>query len=301
MHLGGASKRVPALEALIEMPPPRRSWWPALLLLVCLALAGAAASLYRSQGLPDLTARWKNLRTMLPERLPSATPASVPASSPEPQAPPPAASLAPPQETPPPPIETGPVQAPSVLSAPAPVPKAAPAPPKIPPAAKSAPQPPPAPQAVPAPRETVPATPPPTATVPRRSDADAKAPAAAAPGANAPAGPTQIELSADHYTVQPGDSAAHIVVRRSGGARGEVRFAWWTENGSASADLDFVAWGRRVERIAAGQSSVTLLVPLIKDATRNGPRSFAVLIGSEGNGARLGGITRATVQLPGHN
>jgi hypothetical protein len=99
--------------------------------------------------------------------------------------------------------------------------------------------------------------------------------------------------------VQPGDSAAHILVRRSGSSRGEVHFAWRTENASASADLDFVAWGRRVERIPAGQSTVTLLVPIIKDATRNSARTFYVIIEAAGDDAKLGGNTRAAVLLPG--
>jgi hypothetical protein len=136
-------------------------------------------------------------------------------------------------------------------------------------------------------------TPAASASAPRETAAKPKA------ASDAAAGPARIEFSADRYTVQPGDSAAHIQVRRSGGARGEVRFTWWTENASASADLDFVAWGRRVERIPAGQSSATLLVPIIKDATRNSARSFYVLIGEAGDGAKIGGPTRAAVLLPG--
>jgi hypothetical protein len=114
---------------------------------------------------------------------------------------------------------------------------------------------------------------------------------------SAAAGLPRIELSADHYVVQSGDSAARILVRRTGSTRAEARFVWWTENASASANLDFVSWGRRTERIAPGQSSVTLLVPIIKDPSRSAPRKFYVLIATDGDSTKLGAVTRATVQL----
>ena len=111
--------------------------------------------------------------------------------------------------------------------------------------------------------------------------------------------PARIELSADRYAVAPADSAARILVRRSGNLQGEVSFVWWAEGDSAKTDVDFIAWGHRTEKIAAGHNSITLLVPIINDATRTAPRSFHVAIGEAGNGASLGATTRATVQLPG--
>ena len=139
--------------------------------------------------------------------------------------------------------------------------------------------------------------------------AAAAAPPAAAPiitpaapepqAAAAAATATRIGLSADRYAVAPGDSAARVVVRRSGNLQGEASFVWWTEVDSAKADIDFIAWGHRTEKIPAGHNSVTLLVPIINDATRTAPRSFRVVIGEAGNGASLGATTRATVQLPG--
>ncbi len=148
-------------------------------------------------------------------------------------------------------------------------------------------------------------TPPPAPTAAPAQVPDAGAatvPAAAViaptPPVATPSPPT-IELAADHYAVPPGDSAARILVRRSGDLRGELDFMWWTENGSAVADTDYVAWGHRTGTIAAGRSSVTLLVPIINDSTRTSPRRFQVVIGPASEGARLGTITRATVQLPG--
>ena len=81
---------------------------------------------------------------------------------------------------------------------------------------------------------------------------------------------------------------------------GEAQFTWWTENGTAKSDLDFVAWGRRVEHMKAGQSSTTLLIPIIKDSTRTSTRTFHVVIGESGGG-KVSGTTRAEVRLSGAN
>ena len=108
-----------------------------------------------------------------------------------------------------------------------------------------------------------------------------------------------MEFAADSYIVSPGDSAARILVRRSGDTGRDLDFVWWTENATAVADVDYVTWGHRTEKIPAGRSSVTLLVPIINDSTRAAPRRFQVVIGSADHGARLGATTRATVQLSG--
>jgi serine/threonine protein kinase len=292
MHMGSASNRLPTLENLQTMPAPKRSSWRPVLIACGLAAAAAIAGwLYR----PPAPGEMARLRiavhaTPAPRALPAA-PVSVPAT------PAPLATAAPP----------APVSAVQEASPPAPkaqhvVPALAKAETAIPPLAKAAPVSAPVP---------VPQSAPPTALAsPVAAPAKPVASSASAPGkpvaktaAAVPAtGATRIELSADHYTVQPGDSAAHILVRRSGGARGEVSFVWWTENASASADLDFVAWGRRVERIRANQASVTLLVPIIKDSTRTAARTFYVDIGEVGDGTKLvNGITRAAVQLPGNS
>ena len=108
-----------------------------------------------------------------------------------------------------------------------------------------------------------------------------------------------LEIAADHYIVPPGDSAARIVVRRSGDLSRKLKFVWWTENASAVADVDYISWGHRTESVPAGQNSVTLLVPIINDSTRKAPRRFQVVIGSPDDGARLGANTHATVQVTG--
>ena len=249
----------------MAMPAPRRSWLlPVLMIGGLAALIAAAAFFYPSFSLPRSAWDWRALRTGVAA---------------------PAAPRAPPITTP--------AAAPAVQSAPAPAPAATAAmPPATPSPAPATPQ---AASLAPAPAPTPKPVPPTTAP------AVAVARSVAAATVAAPSGPARVELSTDRYTVQSGDSAARILVRRRGAMRGDAQFVWWTENATAVADLDFVSWGHRVERVPSGQSSTTLLVPIIKDATRNGARSFYVIIGETGDGAKVGGVTRAAVLLPGHS
>ncbi len=110
-----------------------------------------------------------------------------------------------------------------------------------------------------------------------------------------------IELTADNYTVLPGEPAAHVVVRRRGGLQGDVSFVWSTEGASAQPERDFIASGPRAEQIPAGVSSVTLLVPIVSNVTRTESRVFYVSIGEPGGGAELGPNARASVLVTGGN
>ena len=121
---------------------------------------------------------------------------------------------------------------------------------------------------------------------------------AAAPSAPPP---PRIELAADSYTVLPGEPAARVEVRRRGSLQGDVSFVWSTESASAQSERDFVASGPRAEQMPAGVNSVTLLVPIVSDATRTESRVFYVTIGEPGGGAELGPNARASVLVAGGN
>lgn len=136
----------------------------------------------------------------------------------------------------------------------------------------------------------------------RLASADRGMPIPPAPASITPVAkpdPTRIDLSADNYTVLPGESSARVVVRRHGTLQGDVSFVWWTEAASAKPDRDFIAWGRRAEQIPAGHATVTLLVPIVSDATRSQSRVFYVAIGETGGGAELGDNERAAILMPG--
>jgi hypothetical protein len=111
----------------------------------------------------------------------------------------------------------------------------------------------------------------------------------------------RIELAADSYTVLPGEPAARIEVRRRGNLQGDVSFVWSTESASAQPERDFIASGPRAEQMPAGVTSMTLLVPIVSDATRTESRVFYVTIGEPGGGAELGTNARASVLVAGGN
>jgi len=108
---------------------------------------------------------------------------------------------------------------------------------------------------------------------------------------------SRIDLAADSISVSPADPAARIVVRRSGSLRGDAKFSWWTESGTAKPGHDFVPVAPREEQIGDGKNAVTLYVPLIIDSRRRQPKSFYVVIGSPSPGASLGAHTLAMVTI----
>jgi hypothetical protein len=108
----------------------------------------------------------------------------------------------------------------------------------------------------------------------------------------------RIELTADAIEVPLADPAARIVVRRTGGSRGNVSFSWWTEAGTAKPGQDFMPIAPREERIEDGRSSASLFVPVVADATRRRSKSFYVVINNPSAEASLGRRTLAMVTIP---
>jgi hypothetical protein len=98
--------------------------------------------------------------------------------------------------------------------------------------------------------------------------------------------------------VAPTESSAHITVHRKGNLRGEVSFNWWTESGTAKLGEDYSSSAPQVEHIGDGQSSVSLIVPLVLGPARPQPKSFYVVIDGAGPGATLGSRTVTMVTIP---
>ena len=80
-------------------------------------------------------------------------------------------------------------------------------------------------------------------------------------------------------SVREGDVAARITIRRSGDLSKAAEVSWWTEGGTAVADVDYADLGARVERFAPGEASRTVYVPLTNDSVREPAKSFTVLLG----------------------
>jgi hypothetical protein len=125
--------------------------------------------------------------------------------------------------------------------------------------------------------------------------AEAPAPSAAEGAAPQLARPV-IELSSRGAWVDTTSPVARIWVRRRGSLEQAVSFQWWTENGSAKDDRDFIGAMPSVAVIPSGARGVELRVPLIPDAQRREPRTFFVKI-DRARGARLGESTLLQVAI----
>jgi serine/threonine protein kinase len=124
---------------------------------------------------------------------------------------------------------------------------------------------------------------------------------AAAPAVVPTANPihARIELAADNIDVPPGDTLAHVVVRRTRSLRGDVSFNWWTESGTAKPGKDFTPVKTHVEHIEDGKNVADLTIPVVADAARHEAKSFYIVIDEASDNAALGPRTLTMVTLPG--
>jgi hypothetical protein len=132
------------------------------------------------------------------------------------------------------------------------------------------------------PATTAPAAVLPTTAAPIAAAPTATAPPVTAPPVTAPAaapGPTRFDFAQSTMNVREGDVAARITIRRSGDLSKSAEVSWWTEGGTAVADVDYADLGARVERFAPGEANRTVYVPLTNDSVRENVKSFTVLLG----------------------
>jgi serine/threonine protein kinase len=109
------------------------------------------------------------------------------------------------------------------------------------------------------------------------------------------AGPGRLGFASDTITVSESARVAPLRVVRRGGAEGTVSFRWRTIDGSAIADRDYAALGTVFESIGPGETSKTLLIPIVSDSIAESTELFDVVIEDPTAGATLGAVTRITV------
>jgi hypothetical protein len=85
-----------------------------------------------------------------------------------------------------------------------------------------------------------------------------------------------ISFAVDPVVVEQGDSVARIVVHRSGSTRREWSVPWRTLEGSAKSERDFVATSDGVLLFSPGARDAVILVPIVKDSTRQHSDWFEV-------------------------
>ena len=284
--LAAAAPRLPPLPSLVDTPPPRnRRVMLAAAVIAMLALL-AAGGYWAVTNYDSLAARL----------MPAAPSATQQASLPEITPPPEATESAPATRANP---STGPTASAPTASAPTVSAPTASAPRST--ASKSA-----APDSIaPAPAAAVPgaaapsaASAAPAAVTPGPRMATAGTPSTGeAPARAEGAWPIRVEMAADTVDVEPADQAARVIVRRRGNIHGDASFRWWTESGTAKPGRDFEPVIPRVEHIADGSGSVSLIIP-VPSTPRGKPKSFYVVIDRpESGGAALGARTLTMVTL----
>ena len=102
-----------------------------------------------------------------------------------------------------------------------------------------------------------------------------------------------LGFSRHSFSVSESDSVARLDVRRVGGATGEISFQWYTVDDSARVPQDYV-FGFGETRMAPGQTTATLEVPIVADSIPEDPELLQVVIGHH-SGARVGPAGRVPV------
>src|SRR5439155_11384690 len=109
---------------------------------------------------------------------------------------------------------------------------------------------------------------------------------------------SSFQFSAPVYTVNRNSAAAAVTVTRLGANDTAASVVYNTANGTAVSGVDFTSVSGVLD-FAAGQSSKTIIIPIIDDPAVQEPnRSFTVtLSNASGEGASLGAVATATVTL----
>ena len=118
--------------------------------------------------------------------------------------------------------------------------------------------------------------------------------ATAAPASSAPG---KLGFTVSNLPVSESAATARLTVRRTGGSAGTVSFAWRTVDDSAVGGTDFAPASGVRETMGPGQTTATVLIPLVGDSVREPTRLFDVVIDDFTGGAARGAITRATVVI----
>ncbi len=109
--------------------------------------------------------------------------------------------------------------------------------------------------------------------------------------------PSRIELASETTEVPNNTPTALVLVRRRGNLRRDASFLWWTEIGTAKAEVDFAPVQPRIETIKAGKDRINLQIPIVSDPTRRATRNFFVVIDQADPHVSLGSRTTAKVSI----
>jgi hypothetical protein len=106
--------------------------------------------------------------------------------------------------------------------------------------------------------------------------------------------PGRFSFATTTATVRESQGYVPLTIERRGGSAGQASFIWWTSDGTAVADEDYIDLGARVESLEDGERERTIFIPLVVDSIPGDRKTFHVHLG-EGSGAPLGDDTSITV------
>jgi serine/threonine protein kinase len=134
-----------------------------------------------------------------------------------------------------------------------------------------------------APISKAPSTPPSTASPQAPATADgspSRAPPPPQPTAAAAAAessePESFEPEKPVVVVSESSPSAAITIHRHGKLDGNTTFVWWTTDGTAVADEDYINFGARIEKLGPGEQTRTIHIPIVNDSKPEGRESFYV-------------------------
>ncbi len=91
--------------------------------------------------------------------------------------------------------------------------------------------------------------------------------------------------------------SAAVTIRRRGSLDASSSFVWWTSDGTAVADQDYINLGARIEKLAAGEQTRTIYIPIVHDSKHEDRESFYVNIRPGQGGKRLDPAERVEVVI----
>jgi Calx-beta domain len=104
-------------------------------------------------------------------------------------------------------------------------------------------------------------------------------------------------MESETMHIPESEAVARVVVERRGTLDGTVTFSWRSAPGTALENDDYAAFGWATETMTAGQSTATLLVPIVRDSEQEETETFYIEITEPKGQARLGALTRTTVVI----
>lgn len=153
------------------------------------------------------------------------------------------------------------------------------------------------------------ANPAPVGSAPPPKDASAQPPVAPAPTslpatqvervaiAGEPAPAEIFEPEKSVVVVSEAAPSAAITIRRHGSLDSSTSFVWWTTDGTAIADEDYINLGARIEKLTAGEQTRTIYVPIVHDSKPEGRESFYVNVRPGQGGKRQDPAERVEVVI----